>query len=333
MTTSSSAAVVQLLRRLEAQNVWRATGGGAATLSGGQGLFGQQLQSNCQQFLSNEFHTGTPDIVDGQYMPNFGGMMDGAGLYATQQQVNGQPHGLTRASSRSALHTQQQQHRPELMQPAYGSSYATVASPAHGMSAAHQTSPPPVQGEWYDDPSITVADALRILVERIRESGPVKQRHLQQLYQKCSTKEELEKALGLTRLNYLARGELQQHDPFSHRTSSILLQQAMKLEAPDIAKRALLQSTEFGFSPANTRLYNHLLIYHSKQKDLRSMLEMYELMKSAGPRPDSETCFILVKGSVDCDRVDIARAIVKEFDAAGARVRDGVRLYIEQHSA
>eukprot|EP00889_Picochlorum_renovo_P006161 jgi/Picre1/33191/NNA_008516.t1 len=251
MTTSSSAAVVQLLRRWREENVWRATGGGAATLSGGQGLFGQQLQSNCQQFLSNEFHTGTPDIVDGQYMPNFGGMMDGAGLYATQQQ-------------------------------------------------------------------------------RI---GPVKQRHLQQLYQKCSTKEELEKALGLTRLNYLARGELQQHDPFSHRTSSILLQQAMKLEAPDIAKRALLQSTEFGFSPANTRLYNHLLIYHSKQKDLRSMLEMYELMKSAGPRPDSETCFILVKGSVDCDRVDIARAIVKEFDAAGARVRDGVRLYIEQHSA
>ncbi len=63
------------------------------------------------------------------------------------------------------------------------------------------------------------------------------------------------------------------------------------------------------------------------------MLEMYELMKSAGPQPDSETCFILVKGSVDCNRVDIARAIVKEFDAAGARVRDGVRLYIEQHSA
>lgn len=330
MTASSSAAVVQLLRRLEAQNVWRATGGGAATLSGGQGLFGQQLQSNCQHLIANEFHTGTPDIVDGQYAPYFGGLMDGTPAQHQHQQANGQPHGLTRVSSRSAL---QQQHRPELMQAAYGSSYATVANPAHGTGAAQHTAPPPVQGEWYDDASITVADALRILVERIRESGPVKQRHLQQLYQKCSSKEELEKALGLTRLNYLARGELQQHDPFSHRTSSILLQQAMKLEAPEIAKRALLQSTEFGFSPANTRLYNHLLIYHSKQKDLRSMLEMYELMKSAGPQPDSETCFILVKGSVDCNRVDIARAIVKEFDAAGARVRDGVRLYIEQHSA
>jgi pentatricopeptide repeat protein len=161
----------------------------------------------------------------------------------------------------------------------------------------------------------------------------VKQRYLQQVYGMCSDKDELERALGLTRLNYLARGGLQQHDPFSHKTFSLLLQQAMKLDAPEIAKRVLLQSTEFGFSPANTRLYNGVLIYHSKQMDLRSMLEMYEMMKRSGPVPDSETCFILVKGCVDAGRADIAQAIVSEFDNAGKRVRDGVRLYIQQHVA
>jgi pentatricopeptide repeat protein len=178
-----------------------------------------------------------------------------------------------------------------------------------------------------------VNDTLKVLVERIRESGPVKQRYLQQVYGMCSDKDELERALGLTRLNYLARGGLQQHDPFSHKTFSLLLQQAMKLDAPEIAKRVLLQSTEFGFSPANTRLYNGVLIYHSKQMDLRSMLEMYEMMKRSGPVPDSETCFILVKGCVDAGRADIAQAIVSEFDNAGKRVRDGVRLYIQQHVA
>lgn len=49
------------------------------------------------------------------------------------------------------------------------------------------------------------------------------QRHLQQLYRRCQTPDDLDKALKLTRLNYLARGELQQHKPFSHRTSQILI--------------------------------------------------------------------------------------------------------------
>lgn len=46
---------------------------------------------------------------------------------------------------------------------------------------------------------------------------------MQQLYRRCQTPEDLDKALKLTRLNYLARGELQQHKPFSHRTSQVLV--------------------------------------------------------------------------------------------------------------
>ena len=49
------------------------------------------------------------------------------------------------------------------------------------------------------------------------------QRHLQLLYRRCRTPDDLDKALKLTRLNYLARGELQQHKPFSHKTSQILI--------------------------------------------------------------------------------------------------------------
>ena len=49
------------------------------------------------------------------------------------------------------------------------------------------------------------------------------QRHLQLLYRRCRTADDLDKALKLTRLNYLARGELQQHKPFSHKTSQILI--------------------------------------------------------------------------------------------------------------
>ena len=49
------------------------------------------------------------------------------------------------------------------------------------------------------------------------------QRHLQLLYRRCQTPDDLDKALKLTRLNYLARGELQQHKPFSHKTSEVLI--------------------------------------------------------------------------------------------------------------
>ena len=61
------------------------------------------------------------------------------------------------------------------------------------------------------------------------------------------------------------------------------------------------------------------------------MLETYELMKRAGPRPDSETCFILVKGCVDSRRPDLAELVVKEFEAGGVRVRAGTKLYIVQN--
>jgi hypothetical protein len=186
--------------------------------------------------------------------------------------------------------------------------------------------------EWYEDSSLTAQDALKLLVNRIRENGPVKQRHLQFLYQRCQSPEDLEKALRLTRLNYLARGELQQHDSFSHRTSAVLLHEAMRLGAPELAQKVLLQSGEFGLPGANTRHFNQLLIYHSKQTSLRSMLETYEMMKRAGPRPDSETCFILVKGCVDSGRPDLAKLVIQEFEAVGVRVRPGTKLYIEQHS-
>ena len=56
-----------------------------------------------------------------------------------------------------------------------------------------------------------------------RPPAPAEQRHLQQLYRRCQTPDDLDKALKLTRLNYLARGELQQHKPFSHKTSQILI--------------------------------------------------------------------------------------------------------------
>lgn len=214
--------------------------------------------------------------------------------------------------------------------------------------------------EWYEDSNLTAQEALKLLVDRIRMSGPVstyplitylhphnrifnplhalynyictEQRHLQYLYQRCQSAEELEKALRLTRLNYLARGELQQHDPFSYRTSATLLHEAMRLGAPELAQKALLSGGEFGLPGANARHFNQLLIYHSKHSDLQGMLETYELMKRAGPRPDSETCFILVKGCVDAGRDDLAKLVVNEFDTAGVRVRNGTRLYIEQHS-
>lgn len=54
-------------------------------------------------------------------------------------------------------------------------------------------------------------------------AAAAEQRHLQLLYRRCQTPDDLDKALKLTRLNYLARGELQQHKPFSHKTSQILI--------------------------------------------------------------------------------------------------------------
>lgn len=52
------------------------------------------------------------------------------------------------------------------------------------------------------------------------------------LYRRCQTPDDLDKALKLTRLNYLARGELQQHKPFSHKTSQILIHVSRGLRPP-----------------------------------------------------------------------------------------------------
>ena len=172
---------------------------------------------------------------------------------------------------------------------------------------------------------------LERLTTRITEMGPIKQRQLQQLYTSCASAIMLQKAAELTRLNYLARGELHQHGPFSNKTCSTLLHQAMKLDAIDIAKEVVLHGAKYGFGEASTRQYNMLMIYYSKKGLLKEMVDTYEMMKVRGPMPDSETCFILVKCFVDASRGDVARAIVREFEKAGVRVRDGARLYIDQH--
>ena len=186
-----------------------------------------------------------------------------------------------------------------------------------------------VDGEGADEEH--VAATLEQLTTRIRETGPIKQRQLQDLYVSCASPEMLKKAADLTRLNYLARGELHQHGPFSNKTCLTLLQQAMRLEALDIAKQVILNGAEYGFGAPSTRHYNMLLIYYSKKGLLKDMVDMYEKMKVGGPVPDSETCFILVKGFVDASRGDVARVIVGEFEKAGVRVRDGARRYIDQN--
>lgn len=328
MSSSSSSAVLQLLRRLETQNVWRATtGGGAATLStGGQIMAGQPYSTDGMSMRSS-FEDKVAAHV---HECNEGGM----GMEWGQR-------GIQRISSRTALQTPLQQH----VMSSRGDTaiYENALYPRGMMSSFMHTSSraaamdPPEQvvgseGRWSEDESMSVSQAMEHIVGRIKETGPVKQKQLQALYSRCADAGELEKALGLTRLNYLARGELHQHDPFSHKTSSAILQHAMRVGALDIAKRVLLHSAQYGLAPPTARQYNHVLIYYSKQHDLRSMLEMYELMKKSGPTPDSETCFIVVKGSVDCGRPDIATAVIAEFEAAGVRVRDGARLYVEQHA-
>ena len=278
--SSVQSPVLALLRRLEAQNIWRM---GSVSYSA----------------------------------PAFAPQQGLATMAMPQLQEALMPHHAGKPHTSTTHHHHQTHSLPHLVLYCRPPRAAVVADNSH---------------EWYEDSSLTAQDALKLLVNRIREKGPVKQRHLQHLYQRCQSPDELEKALRLTRLNYLARGELQQHDPFSHRTSAVLLHEAMRLGAPELAQRVLLRSGEFGLPGANARHFNQLLIYHSKQTSLRAMLETYELMKRAGPRPDSETCFILVKGCVDGGRADLARMVIQEFEAAGVRVRAGTKLYIEQHT-
>ncbi|KAK2078431.1 hypothetical protein QBZ16_003271 [Prototheca wickerhamii] len=184
--------------------------------------------------------------------------------------------------------------------------------------------------EWYHDESVSVQEALKLLVTRIQTSGPVKQHHLQALYQRCKTGDELDRALKLTRLNYLARGALQQHAPFSHRTSKTLVQQAMQLGVPELAARALEHSAEFGLPADSVKEATPLLIYYSKQGDLLKMLEVYEVIKRQGRHPGPDVCYVLVKGCVDWGRADLARLIIKEFEAAGVRTRQGTLAYLNR---
>lgn len=68
------------------------------------------------------------------------------------------------------------------------------------------------------------------------------------------------------------------------------------------------------------------------QGDLPKMLEVYEFMRSAGrAAPTQETCHVLVKGCTDNGRPDLADLVIRDFEEAGARVRQGTRLYLEQN--
>eukprot|EP00887_Chlorella_sp_A99_P003119 scaffold9.g3119.t1 len=199
---------------------------------------------------------------------------------------------------------------------------AAVAPPAAAAPDAY---------EWFDDSSVNAQQALRLLVHRIQQEGPVKQRHLQKLYERCQTADELDKALKLTRLNYLARGEIHQHKPFSHKTSQALVHQALSVGAPEVAQHALRNADMFGLPHDSHKEFHPLLIYYSKQGQLDKMFEAYQFMQSHGKRPGPETCYILVKGCVDQGRPDLGELLIQEFEANGVRVRDGTKLYLQQN--
>lgn len=178
---------------------------------------------------------------------------------------------------------------------------------------------------------MTAQDALKLLIGRIQREGPVKQHHLQQLYLRCRTGEELDRALKLTRLNWLARGSRQLHRPFSHRTSEVLIGKALQLGVPEVAQRAVSESGAFGLSVESHKEAHPLLIYYSKNGDLVRMFQLYDSLKAAGCQPGPDTCYILVKGCVDCGRPDLAELTIQEFKDAGIRMRQGTLLYLEQN--
>lgn len=200
--------------------------------------------------------------------------------------------------------------------------------------------------DWTVDPNVTANEALKQLVYRIQQGDPVKQRHLPLLYERCQTSKELENALKVTRLNYLARGRLRQHDPFPNAVTSSFVRNALRVEDPELATDTIVSPAQFGLkSIARERDFHPIIIKHSKQGNLPKMLEVYEFMKGLfaskaehkdedGPvkvRPGADTCHILVRGCVDNGRPDLATMLLEEFEASGARVRDGTRKYLEQN--
>ena len=154
-----------------------------------------------------------------------------------------------------------------------GRAGGAATTPGPLPSSALTTTPPAppaaadeARREWYDDDSLTAQDALKLLVHRIQATGsPVKQHHLQALYERCASGEELDKALRLTRLNSLARGDLRQHQPFSHRTSAVLVRRAVSVGAPDVAQRALRTPSDYGLAAASLKEFHPVLIYYSKE--------------------------------------------------------------------
>ena len=191
------ASLLTLLKRLEAQNVWRM----------GYNLWGSDAQQQQQQQQAASFATSA--------------------AVAAAAAAAVQPLPLPQLSHMPALGAplaQLQTVQQQLQQP----SAAAMAAAFHSAAARAASVPPAAPEvaeahEWFDDQSVSAQQAMRLLVHRIQQEGPVKQRHLQKLYERCTTAEELDKALKLTRLNYLARGELHQHKPFSHKTSQALV--------------------------------------------------------------------------------------------------------------
>jgi hypothetical protein len=58
-------------------------------------------------------------------------------------------------------------------QQAYSSTTAAAVQPMEGTTPASSISAAELSKEWYDDSNLSAQDALKLLVDRIRISGPV----------------------------------------------------------------------------------------------------------------------------------------------------------------
>lgn len=316
------ASLLTLLKRLEAQNVWR------MGYNLWPGSDAQQSQQHQTAALSTSAAVAAAAAAAVQPSP--------LALVQHHHHLQTLPHLPTLSSPLSQqLQLQAVAQALHAAQP----NAAAVASAAFHSAAVRAVAASPVDAstaeapEWFDDHTVNAQQAMKLLVHRIQQEGPVKQRHLQKLYERCTTGDELDKALKLTRLNYLARGELHQHKPFSHKTSQALVHQALTVGAPEVAQHALKNADMFGLPHDSHKEFHPLLIYYSKQGQLDKMFEAYQFMQSHGKRPGPETCYILVKGCVDQGRPDLGELLIQEFESNGVRVRDGTKKYLLQRSS
>jgi len=360
-SSSSASAVFNLLRRLELQNVWATSSAarGWSSLSGGLGLEGRDeatvggasagVSTSGSAAVAAASADGTTCVPVAVASTSGSAALSSVSTRTTRTtgpraeirtgksaRAHAQQHAMSSMPSMPSsislsMHHQRRSPSPESRYLLHSRS-AWMAFMSTGAESPESPESPESSADHVESaPTTPSLDQLR---ERIMSTGPIKQRHLQDVYLDCATREELQAAVELTRMNYLARGELHQHDAFSNKTLSVLLQRACKLDALEIGREVLLRGARYGFGTPSTRQFNVLLIYYSKKGMLKEMVEMYEGMKSGGfAPPDSETCFILVKGFVDGGRGDVARLVVGEFEQAGVRIRDGVRLYIDDHSS